>query len=49
MLMLMLVPSTHLNWLDIVVIVLYFVAVLGVGFLLKGQTHTSTDFFLAGR
>ena len=48
-LLLMLVPSTHLNWLDILVIVIYFAAVLGVGLLLKNQTHTSTDFFLAGR
>ncbi len=43
------VPATHLNWLDVLIIVLYFAAVLGVGFLLKSQTHTSEDFFLAGR
>ena len=38
-----------LNWLDTTVIVLYFVAVLGVGFLLRSETNTSEDFFLAGR
>ena len=38
-----------LNWLDTAVIVVYFVAVLGLGFLLEKQTHTSEDFFLAGR
>ncbi len=38
-----------LNWLDTAVIVLYFVAVLGLGFLLQKRTHTSEDFFLAGR
>ncbi len=31
------------------VIVVYFAAVLGLGFLLKRQTQTSEDFFLAGR
>ncbi len=39
----------RLNWLDTVVIVVYFVSVLGLGFLLQRQTHTSEDFFLAGR
>ncbi len=39
----------RLNWLDTVVIALYFAAVLGLGFLLQRQTHTSEDFFLAGR
>ncbi len=38
-----------LNWLDTAVIVVYFAAVLGLGFLLQKQTHTSEDFFLAGR
>ena len=38
-----------LNWLDTLVIVVYFAAVLGLGFLLKRQTNTSEDFFLAGR
>ena len=39
----------RLNWLDTVVIIVYFAAVLGLGFLLKRQTNTSEDFFLAGR
>ena len=39
----------RLNWLDTLVIVLYFAAVLGLGFLLQRQTRTSEDFFLAGR
>lgn len=38
-----------LNWLDTAVIVIYFAAVLGLGFLLQRQTQTSSDFFLAGR
>ncbi len=38
-----------LHWLDTTVIVVYFAAVLGLGFLLQKQTHTSEDFFLAGR
>ena len=38
-----------LHWLDTTVIVIYFVAVLGLGFMLQRQTHTSDDFFLAGR
>lgn len=38
-----------LHWLDTTVIVIYFAAVLGLGFLLQKQTHTSEDFFLAGR
>lgn len=40
---------TPLHWLDTTVIVIYFVAVLGLGFLLRERTHTSEDFFLAGR
>lgn len=38
-----------LHWLDTAVIVVYFAAVLGLGFLLQRQTRTSEDFFLAGR
>jgi SSS family solute:Na+ symporter len=40
---------TPLHWLDYAVIAVYFAAVLGLGFLLKHRTHTSEDFFLAGR
>src|SRR4030081_858380 len=38
-----------LNGVDLAVIVIYFVAVLGIGFYLKGQAETGEDFFLAGR
>src|SRR5436305_7192044 len=31
------------------IIVIYFAAVLGIGFYLKGQAETGVDFFLAGR
>ena len=31
------------------IIAIYFVAVLAIGFYLKGQTETGEDFFLAGR
>src|SRR5664279_161575 len=34
---------------DITLIAIYFVAVLAIGFYLKGQTETGEDFFLAGR
>ncbi len=39
----------HLNWVDSAIIAVYFIAVLGIGFYLKGQTTTGEDFFLAGR
>ncbi len=39
----------HLSWVDTAIIVIYFLTVLGIGFYLKGQTHTGNDFFLAGR
>jgi solute:Na+ symporter, SSS family len=38
-----------LNSVDVAIIVIYFVAVLGIGFYLKGQAETGEDFFLAGR
>src|SRR6195952_4902051 len=38
-----------LNPVDITLIVIYFIAVLGIGFYLKGQSDTGEDFFLAGR
>lgn len=43
------VRLVSLSWLDTTVIVIYFVAVLGLGFLLQRQTDTSEAFFLAGR
>src|SRR5215813_8591646 len=39
----------HLNAIDIAIITIYFVAVLAIGFYLKGQSGTGEDFFLAGR
>src|SRR6516162_9920786 len=34
---------------DLVIVVAYFVMVLGIGWYLKRQTQTGEDFFLAGR
>jgi SSS family solute:Na+ symporter len=38
-----------LSTVDLAIIVLYFIAVLGIGFYLKRFTKTGEDFFLAGR
>ncbi|MCZ6515301.1 MAG: sodium:solute symporter family protein [Acidobacteria bacterium] len=38
-----------LSWVDSLIIILYFIAVLAVGFYLKRYTTTGKDFFLAGR
>ena len=38
-----------LSGVDIAIIAIYFAAVLGIGFYLKGQTDTGEGFFLAGR
>lgn len=38
-----------LTWVDSLIIVTYFIAVLAVGFYLKRYTKTGKDFFLAGR
>ncbi len=49
---LLLLKSTSLvslNWVDTLVIVLYFVFVVGIGFYLLRYTRTGEDFFLAGR
>src|SRR5581483_9679269 len=42
-------PVVRLAPIDYVIIALYFVAVLGVGWGLRRLTRTSTDFFLSGR
>jgi solute:Na+ symporter, SSS family len=45
-------PDAHLmslSTVDLVIIALYFVAVIGIGFYLKRFTKTGEDFFLAGR
>jgi solute:Na+ symporter, SSS family len=39
----------HPTWIDYLMIVIYFVFVLGIGFMLKRYMKTSTDFFLSGR
>jgi len=38
-----------LSGVDVAMVVLYFCAVLGIGFYLKSYTKTGEDFFLAGR
>src|SRR5450631_2748648 len=38
-----------LSTVDLAIIVLYFMAVLGIGFYLKSHTKTGEDFFMAGR
>ena len=38
-----------LGWLDYVLVAIYFVFVLGIGFIARSQTSTSLDFFLSGR
>src|SRR5580698_3733046 len=40
---------THLAPIDILILALYFVLVLFIGFYVKGSTNTSEQFFLAGR
>src|SRR6202050_4251648 len=45
-------PDAHLmslSTVDLVIIALYFVAVIGIGFYLRRYTNTGEDFFLAGR
>ena len=42
-------PVTHLSAIDYLLMAVYFGVVLGVGWLLRRSTRTSTDFFLSGR
>jgi solute:Na+ symporter, SSS family len=42
-------PLARLHNLDIIIIALYFVMVLWIGFYLKKRANTSEDFFMAGR
>src|SRR3982750_761441 len=42
-------PVARLATIDYAVMAVYFVAVLGVGWVLRRRTRTSTDFFLSGR
>jgi SSS family solute:Na+ symporter len=39
----------HLGTIDYVILSVYFAFVLGIGFVLRSYTKTSTDFFLSGR
>ena len=39
----------HLSGVDLAIVVLYFIAVVSIGFYLKKYTKTGDDFFLAGR
>ena len=39
----------HLSTVDVAIIAVYFVAVLFVGFYVRGSTRTSKEFFMAGR
>src|SRR5580658_4934671 len=39
----------HLSWVDWLIMLVYLVFVLGIGFALKRYMRTSNDFFLAGR
>jgi SSS family solute:Na+ symporter len=41
--------SIHLMPIDYVILAVYFLFVLGIGFALRGRTKTSEDFFLSGR
>src|ERR1700674_4463011 len=41
--------SNELRWIDYLIILIYVVFVLGIGFVLKRFVKTSADFFLAGR
>src|SRR5215210_3494285 len=42
-------PVARLESIDYAVMLVYFIAVLGVGWVLRRGTKTSTDFFLSGR
>ena len=39
----------HLQWIDYLIILIYFGFVIGIGVVLKNFAKTSTDFFLSGR
>src|SRR6267378_1142272 len=41
--------TVNLTSIDWAIMLVYFIFVLGIGFLLKRKVKTSTDFFLAGR
>ena len=39
----------QLQWIDYLIILIYFAFVIGIGVVLKNFAKTSTDFFLSGR
>jgi SSS family solute:Na+ symporter len=39
----------NLGWLDYVLVAIYFVFVIGIGFIARSQISSSLDFFLSGR
>src|ERR671914_443799 len=39
----------NLGWLDYLLVAIYFVFVLGIGFIARSQISSSLDFFLSGR
>ncbi len=41
--------SIQLGWIDYIILVVYFIFVLGIGWALKRHMKSSTDFFLSGR
>ncbi len=43
------IPAVHLAWIDYTMMAVYFVFVLGIGWMLRRSMTTSTDFFLSGR
>src|ERR1700733_9820061 len=43
------VQLVRLNWIDVLVIAIYFGIVVFIGFYLRGSSNTSEEFFMAGR
>ncbi|HEY6542241.1 MAG TPA: sodium/solute symporter, partial [Ktedonobacteraceae bacterium] len=42
-------PTPNIGWVDYLIIGIYFVATIGIGFVLRTRMRTSEDFFLSGR
>ncbi len=41
--------SIHLGLIDYLILAIYIIVVVGVGFALRGNIRNATDFFLSGR
>ena len=41
--------TAHLSWVDYLIILVYFLVTLGIGFVLRRRMRSSEDFFLSGR